>query len=193
MTDRIREQISAFLDGELPADEVSLLVRRPRHEVHRLGLKHRAVHVLVFNRRDEVFLQKRSMRKDREAGKWDSSSSGHLDSGEDYDAAAVRELGEELGWQPANAPQRLFKLPASQETDHEFVWVYHCEGEGPFTLHPEEIETGGWFAADHVDRWLRDRPAEFAAAFRFLWPQVRTTVLRHDWLDGSGPSVGRPD
>ncbi|MFO1407222.1 MAG: sigma-E factor negative regulatory protein [Steroidobacteraceae bacterium] len=28
MTDRIREQISAFLDGELPADEVSLLVRR---------------------------------------------------------------------------------------------------------------------------------------------------------------------
>jgi 16S rRNA (adenine1518-N6/adenine1519-N6)-dimethyltransferase len=29
-----------------------------------LGLMHRAVHVLVFNRRGEVFLQKRSMTKD---------------------------------------------------------------------------------------------------------------------------------
>ena len=45
-----------------------------RREVHRLGLKHRAVHVLVFNARGEIFLQKRSMTKDREPGKWDSSS-----------------------------------------------------------------------------------------------------------------------
>ena len=27
---------------------------KPRREVHRLGLKHRAVHVLVFNSRGEV-------------------------------------------------------------------------------------------------------------------------------------------
>ena len=55
------------------------------------------MHVLVFNSRGEIFLQKRSMTKDREPGKWDSSSSGHVDSGEDYDACAVRELREEIG------------------------------------------------------------------------------------------------
>ena len=76
-------------------DEV--IDRQPRSEVHRLGLKHRAVHVLVFNSRGETFLQKRSMTKDREPGKWDSSTSGHVDSGEDYDACAVRELREEIG------------------------------------------------------------------------------------------------
>ena len=70
---------------------------RPRSEVHRLGLRHRAIHVLVFNSHGETFLQKRSMTKDREPGKWDSSSSGHVDSGEDYDACAVRELREEIG------------------------------------------------------------------------------------------------
>ena len=70
---------------------------KPRSEVHRLGLKHRAIHVLVFNSRGETFLQKRSMTKDREPGKWDSSTSGHVDSGEDYDACAVRELREEIG------------------------------------------------------------------------------------------------
>ena len=70
---------------------------RVRHEVHRLGLMHRAVHVLVFNAQGEVFLQKRSLKKDIAAGKWDSSSSGHLDRGEAYDDCAVREVREEIG------------------------------------------------------------------------------------------------
>ena len=69
-------------------DEV--IDRQPRGEVHRLGLKHRATHVLVFSERGEVFLQKRSMQKDRQPGLWDSSASGHLNSGEDYDACAAR-------------------------------------------------------------------------------------------------------
>src|SRR5580692_1914163 len=123
-------------------DEV--IGQAPRKEVHARGLWHRAIHVLVFNSRGEVFLQKRSLTKDTAAGKWDSSSSGHLDTGEDYDACAVRELREEIGLRLDAPPQRLFKVDACRETDAEFVWVYRCESEGPFQLHPDEIETGGW-------------------------------------------------
>src|SRR5580692_8306785 len=83
-----------------------------RREVHRLGLKHRAVHVLVFNERREAVLQKRSMTKDTFPGAWDSSASGHLDTGEDYDACAVRELREEIGLVIERPPERLFKLEA---------------------------------------------------------------------------------
>src|SRR5258708_3933610 len=90
---------------------------KPRREVHRLGLMHRAVHVLVFNSRGQVFLQKRSLTKDRQRGLWDSSASGHLDSGEDYDACAVREVREEIGLELKRAPLRLFKLAAGPETD----------------------------------------------------------------------------
>src|ERR1019366_8983103 len=90
-----------------------------RREVHARGLLHRAVHVLVFNARGEVFLQKRSMRKDRHPGVWDSSSSGHVDSGEDYDATAVREVREEIGLKLSQTPQRLFKINACAETDAE--------------------------------------------------------------------------
>src|SRR2546421_4161763 len=95
---------------------------QPRSEVHRLGLMHRAVHVLVFNSRRQLFLQKRSLTKDRQPGLWDSSSSGHVDSGEDYDACAVREVREEIGLDLPSAPSRLFKLPASPDTDQEHVW-----------------------------------------------------------------------
>jgi isopentenyldiphosphate isomerase len=140
-----------------------------RREVHARGLWHRAVHVLVFNARGEVFLQKRSMKKDTAAGLWDSSSSGHLDSGEDYDACAVRELREELGLEIKSPPQRLFKIDACAETGWEFCWVYRCESEGPFVLHPDEIETGNWFAPEKVSSWVAERQQDFASAFRLVW------------------------
>jgi isopentenyldiphosphate isomerase len=151
-------------------DEV--IDRKPRSEVHRRGLKHRATHLLVFNGRGQVFLQKRSMKKDRQPGLWDSSASGHLDSGEDYDACAVREAREEIGLQLKAAPQRLFKLSASPETDQEFVWVYRCEAEGPFVLAPDEIERGDWFAPEEVSRWMEQRPQDFASALRVIWSRV---------------------
>jgi len=151
-------------------DEV--IGRQPRSEVHRLGLMHRAVHVLVFNTRRHVFLQKRSRTKDRQPGLWDSSASGHVESGEDYDACAVRELREEIGLQLNATPQRLFKLAASAETDQEHVWVYRCEAEGPFTLDPAEIERGGWFTPPEVTRWMTDKPEEFASALLLIWKKL---------------------
>jgi isopentenyldiphosphate isomerase len=148
-------------------DEV--IGRNTRREVHRLGLKHRAVHVLVFNARGGIFLQKRSMKKDIAAGKWDSSASGHLDTGEAYDAGAVREVREEIGLRLERPPQRLFKIDACKETGWEFCWVYRCENEGPFTLHPDEIETGAWFAPDAVTRWTNEKPQDFASCFVLIW------------------------
>jgi isopentenyldiphosphate isomerase len=151
-------------------DEV--IGRLPRFQVHRDALKHRAVHVLVFNSRGEIFLQKRSRKKDTFPGAWDSSASGHLDSGEDYDACAVRELREELGLAIDAPLRRLFKIQACPETGHEFVWVYRLESEGPFTLHPEEIDCGGWFAPAHVGDWVKICPGDFASAFILIWRNV---------------------
>jgi len=151
-------------------DEV--IGQNTRREVHARGLKHRAVHVLVFNRNGELFLQKRSMKKDTFPGAWDSTASGHLDSGEDYDACAVRELREEIGVQIDHAPARLFKIDARPETGQEFVWVYRLESEGPFVLHPEEIEAGGWFAPEQVTRSIADKPQDFASAFLFIWSRI---------------------
>jgi len=148
--------------------------RRRRDEVHRLDLRHRAAHVLVFNSRGELFLQKRSAAKDRHPRTWDSSASGHVDSGEDYDACARRELREEIGLTPAAPPVRLFKLEACAQTGWEFVWVYLCQAEGPFRLDPAEIEEGAWFAPAAIDQWLAERPDDFAPTFPLIWQRLRT-------------------
>src|SRR6267378_2415525 len=151
-------------------DEV--IDRQPRSEVHRLGLKHRATHVLVFNSRGEVFLQKRSMQKDRQPGLWDSSASGHVNVGEEYDACAVRELREEIGLAVTQPLERLFKLDACEETDQEFTWVYRCRHDGPLELNEEEIERGGWFAPAEVTHWMTERPQDFAGALALIWNRL---------------------
>jgi isopentenyldiphosphate isomerase len=157
-------------------DEV--IGRAPRREVHARKLWHRAVHVLVFNSRGEVFLQKRSMQKDTAAGLWDSSTSGHLDAGEDYDDCAVRELREEIGLSIAKAPERLSKIDACAETGWEFCWVYRCQSDGPFQLHPEEIERGEWFALEEISKWVAERPQDFASAFRLVWKRYSTAGVQ---------------
>jgi isopentenyldiphosphate isomerase len=143
--------------------------RAPRREVHARHLWHRAVHVLVFNRAGRVFLQKRSMLKDTARGLWDSSCSGHVDAGEDYDHAAHRELGEEIGLALTAPPARWFRIEACEATGWEFVWVYHLRHEGPFVLAPAEIERGDWFAPAELTRWLERKPEELASSFRLIW------------------------
>ena len=145
-----------------------------RREVHARGLRHRAVHVLVFDSGGRVFLQKRSMAKDSAPGCWDSSCSGHLDAGEDYVSAAVRELVEEIGLRIAG-PQLLTPVLRSEacvDTGNEFVWVYRLQSEGPFVLNPSEIKHGEWFAPAEVTRGIAERPAEYARSFRYLWGKL---------------------
>ena len=150
-------------------DRDEVIGQKPRSEIHRLNLKHRAVHVLVFNSEGELFLQKRSRHKDCFPGAWDSSASGHLDSGESYDACAIRELKEELGLLPSRLPERLFKIDACAGTGWEFIWIYRLYSDGPFFLHPEEIEDGAWFSPAKLSQWLAERPEVFAGAVPLIW------------------------
>lgn len=143
-----------------------------RGVVHARGLLHRAVHIIVVRGNNDVFVQKRSMGKDSYPGRWDSSSSGHLDSGEGYETAAVRELEEELGVRVANITE-IGSLSASEETGNEFVRIYKAASEGPFTLHPEEIEEGKWVSVLSLQDWIATRPEDFAPCFIKVWSTVR--------------------
>jgi 8-oxo-dGTP pyrophosphatase MutT (NUDIX family) len=67
----------------------------PRGEAKRSGLAVGAVNVLLVNARGEVLLQRRPEDKEN-GGRWDKTVGGHVDEGESFDRAAVREAGEEL-------------------------------------------------------------------------------------------------
>lgn len=67
-----------------------------RDEIHSLGLLHREVHVWLFDKEKNVYFQKSPAHKSS-AGLFDASVGGHVDKGEDYITAAVRETKEESG------------------------------------------------------------------------------------------------
>lgn len=154
------------MDESLPVVDArdQVIGSRSRHDVHVNNLRHRAVHILVFNSLNELFLQKRSPWKDRNPGLWDSSAAGHVDAGKEYEETAVRELREELG---IEAPlEFLTKLPASPETGEEFISVYRARHDGPFRLAAAEIETGAFFPVDRVRQWAAAAPEDFTPVCR---------------------------
>ena len=113
------------------------------------------------------------MLKDMDPGTWDSSSSGHVDSGEDYHEAAIRELHEELGVRCDEKLHFLIALDACPETGMEFVKVYRLEHEGPFELHPEEIDDAGWYSIEEIHQWIQERPDEISPSFRHIWRHLQ--------------------
>ena len=138
-----------------------------RGEVHARGLLHRAVHVFVFDSTGRLLLQKRAATKDEFPLTWTSSASGHVDSGEDYDTAVVRELEEELGL--TGELKQEGKFAACADTSNEHVVLYSMVTDAPITADPDEIaecEFAGLPAiGDRIDR----DPDTFAPSFRLLF------------------------
>lgn len=162
---RAQDPHGEFFDVVNENDQI--IGRDSRHEVHRKNLRHRAVHIFVFNHRGEVFLQRRSRWKDKHPMTWDSSAAGHVNSGEDYETTAPRELEEELGIQAD--PIFHSKINACTETGEEFVQLYSIKHEGPFRLPPAEIDCGTWFSQSLLENWIRERPHDFAPGFLVCW------------------------
>jgi len=148
-----------------------ILAYASRPKVHGNNLRHRAVHILIFNQFGDVYLQQRSRWKDRHPLKWDSSAAGHVIAGENYDETARRELKEELG---VDVPlERIFRLTASSRTDDEFIWGYRGGVSGDLVPNKGEIERGLFFPPAVIDGWTSARPDDFAPGFLECWKAYR--------------------
>ena len=115
-------------------------------------LLHRAAHVLVFSSDGRLLLQKRSVTKRIQPGKWDASVGGHLAAGEDYLTGARRELAEELGLPEDTPLEHLFDVAIRNEIESEDARVFKAVSEGPFDFQKEEIdEVRFWTKAELLD------------------------------------------
>ena len=108
---------------ELVDEEGKVIGTAPREECHRNPeLMHRAVHVMVFDGEGRIYLQKRAGNKDIQPGRWDTSVGGHLIPGEEFPAAAEREMLEELSIK--GTPRFLYRYRWCTEKETEMVETY---------------------------------------------------------------------
>ncbi len=141
----------------------------PRSVVHAQKLLHRAVHIFVFNSRGELLLQMRSALKDEYPLCYTSSASGHLSAGETYEAAAPRELQEELGL--SEPLEWLAKFPAGPQTSQEHTVLYRTTTDAP---PPRSIPSEIWLAVtfhslDEIAGMIAQKPQLFSPCFVTLF------------------------
>lgn len=157
-----------------------------RSEVHARHLRHRAVHVFWIRDDGLLCLQRRSYAKDSCPGLLSTSCAGHLDAGEDYAPAAVRELGEELGIVVGSRDiAEVDACPSHPDLGHEFVRVYLLNGMHAPRIAPGEVDALLWRTPLEVDAWARREPVAFSSSLIHLMRrrQVRDAL-------GLNPSVG---
>lgn len=139
---KLNEQFAGEEYFDLVDGEGKVLGKAPRSVCHsRPGFLHQVVHLHVINSEDQVFLQKRSLTKQIQPGKWDTAVGGHVTSGENIESALKREAGEELGLLNFKA---LGLAPYLWETDieSELVHMFVCRGDQIPNLNLEEMDEG---------------------------------------------------
>lgn len=112
-------------------------------------------------------MQKRALTKDENPGYWDTSSSGHVNAGEDYLPAAHRELMEELGID--EELEEISIISACDETFGEHVRCYSCQTTSPITINQDEITEGRFWGIMEIEDALDAGSEEFTSTFRILF------------------------
>ncbi len=139
---------------EIVDEKDRVIGKAPRSRCHGdPSLVHRVTHVLVVNSKGEILLQKRSPNKDIQPGKWDTSVGGHLNIGEDYEAAAYREMEEELGIEGVDI-QFLYGYPLRNTIESENVKTYLCSYAGEILFDSGEITEARFWSIKEIEENL---------------------------------------
>ncbi|KAA6303557.1 MAG: Isopentenyl-diphosphate Delta-isomerase [Candidatus Ordinivivax streblomastigis] len=130
---------------------------------------HPVIHLHIFNSKGELLLQKRSITKDIQPGKWDTSVGGHVDFGENIETALRREVREELGINDF-VPEFLRSYVFESEIEKELVYSYKTVYEGPVAFDTTEIDAIRFWSINDIEQNLQQSvfTPNFEDEFLFL-------------------------
>jgi isopentenyldiphosphate isomerase len=134
----------------------NVLYQCTRKEMRAQVLRHRAVFIAVVNSAGELLIHQRSTMKDLWPSWWDLAVGGVVSAGESYDAAALRELDEEVGI--AGVP--LVELAVGTYSDEEVSLVGKCFMaiyDGPLVLRDGEVVAIEWVSQNDLHKRLAER------------------------------------
>ena len=158
-----------FLDIVNENDEV--ITKASKDEVYEKFRPHRIVHVLIFNDKGEMALQLRSKNKHFFPHYWSTAVGGHVQSGETYEQAALREFREELGTTAKIVPigkdvftYRNFSVETTGKPFmigpngfRKMITTFRTTFNGPFNVNPEEVERVEFFPLAKIDEMIKNK------------------------------------
>jgi isopentenyl-diphosphate Delta-isomerase len=130
----------------------------------------------VTNKKGEVLMVQRALSKKKSPGRWSTAVAGHVDEGEDYEDAIIREAEEELGLTLDCADISLGpKMHLTQPTYAFFCqWYRHVTDKSIEDLVPqaEEVEQLAWVTLEQLRHDFQNNPDKFVSTVSQWWPQL---------------------
>lgn len=135
---------------------------------------HPVIHVHIIDRFSRIYLQKRSMNKDIQPGKWDTAVGGHVSYGESILEAVYREASEELKLTQFN-PIYIETYEFESSIEREMVNVFAAVGA--YDLYPdlEEVDDGKWWELSDIDDGIGQ--GIFTPNFESEFKMIRSQLL----------------
>lgn len=168
------EMIPAWVDGKLmPVGKL---------DVHKRGLRHKAVSVFVMDGA-RVLLQQRALGKYHTPGLWANTCCTHPRWDEAALDCAVRRLREELGMTglvPVFADRLEYRAEVGNGlVEHELVDVFTAKaGAGlPLAPDPDEVMATEWVELDHVSAEVQRTPARFTPWLRIYLTEHMSRIF----------------
>lgn len=153
-----------------------MVIGRSTREYCHSGAKplHPVIHIHIIDRFSRIYLQKRSMKKDIQPGKWDTAVGGHVSYGETLMEAVYREASEELGFTEFN-PIYLQTYEFESQIEREMVNVFAVVGS--YELHPDldEVDEGRWWELKDIDENIGK--GRFTPNFESEFQMIRKPLL----------------
>ena len=148
-------------------------------EAHRTGKLHRAFSIFVFNRNQELLIQKRAGHKYHSGGLWTNTCCSHPRPGESLEQAAHRRLQEEMGFDCELQLEFHFIYSADfenglveNELDHVFVGKFDSSP----ILNPEEASEWRYVAMAKLQAEIDQHPEDFTAWLKIALPKIRNFI-----------------
>lgn len=141
---------------------------RPRSQVHRDGDWHRTVHIYIFDAEGNLLVQKRSIKKDLNPGRWDMRFGGHILAGQTVDEGVLRELEEETGLKLKLG--QLIKgacLRRDNMPNREFTQVYFFKYDprlGEMKFADGEVDESKWMKIAEITASMEKHPDSWTSS-----------------------------
>jgi len=156
-------------------DADKIIGYKNKEQAYKMGALLRSVQIFVYNPKKKLFIQKRSKNKLRFPNYFCASVAGHVEAGESYRKAAIRELKEELGLKKIEN----LKFTAKEKTPigkdgYAMMALFTLKTNEPITLQKEEIDSGDFYTIKSVKRLiLKKNP--FTPSFLYFFKKRHNT------------------
>jgi len=134
-------------------EDDKVIGKATRKEVHDKRLIHRSVMFFIFDEKGRILVTQRTKNKEFFKEYWSIGLGGHLNAGETYDEAVIREVKEEANINEKPFFMGSFKLRIPEECEN--VRVYGFVTDKKLELDPFELKQGMFLTMEEMEEKIK--------------------------------------